>query len=1060
GGGMLFTSVVSFTRLARRVLDDAGNRTAYLSKQGRLMLLRRVLDESKNDLRLFKRVGQRAGFAAECDEIILKCKRFSITPEELASAEGLPDQLAEKLSDFALVYERLLERMAGRYIDGEDLVNAMIGLLPSSPRVCGAEVFIDAPDMLNEQSLRIIGALLGTAAKVTLTFRIDPDGNSADERLFRPDMASFLRVSELAKAAGCPVNTVRLSGNRRHENAPLAWLERNLFAYPYEKFPTDAKNIELHSSYDRRREADEAAERILRAVRSGLRFRDIAVAVSDLSGYAPIIRRSFASEGIPFFMDAKRRVSSHPIAELITSALRCVQKGFRSEDFIRVLKTELTGLPRESAEKLENHILKFGLEGKRLSSPEPSVKNHDDISNFEELDSARLAVAEPICALGERLSAEGSGKRSADSRVRCVYEYLSDLRVAEKLKADCDRLREEPSTLIYALENQQIYDTIIELLDQITVILGDEQIGLERFTAVVEEGLSAYEVGVIPTTLDQVLVGDISGIHLPSCRLLLVLGANEGQIPRMRSDNSIIDDRELSLMKKAGLNAWESSESMNAAENLNIYSVISKATDELYFSYCHRIGAESSVPSLLIGRIGELFPHAERTGDDHAAANGATDEAAFRDLAAGMRKLIDTGTETPGLPELYAHFAADPAHSAAMEALDSMFFPEISPAPLGQDAALRLYGRFASGSPTRLEIFNRCPYRYLLDYGLRLRERELRQERSLDYGTLIHNALDLLMDGLIEEKADFAALTPEMIEERLDSFLPSLFAEHNGGILLDSGKLRAGMRRIREELIAIAVALVGQIADGSFRPYASELSFGKPVDTVPALELHGESGAVFRITGIVDRVDTLREPEGGGYYRIIDYKTGSVTFDYSELAAGLRLQLPLYAAAVRAALSAAEKYRAAGLYYLHAADLSSLSGDEEKDAHKLRMEMRLNGPTLSDEAVITATDGTNFSTSVVVNGIKFSENDGCYSGKSLVSAEEMEHAIEFAKQVGSHTLDLIMRGNAEVSPCKYGSSSACQYCAYASICRFDTTAGNKYRRIRSVTADQFFDRKE
>ncbi|MBR6006890.1 MAG: hypothetical protein IK064_04620, partial [Clostridia bacterium] len=42
GGGMLFTSVVSFTRLARRVLDDAGNRTAYLSKQGRLMLLRRV----------------------------------------------------------------------------------------------------------------------------------------------------------------------------------------------------------------------------------------------------------------------------------------------------------------------------------------------------------------------------------------------------------------------------------------------------------------------------------------------------------------------------------------------------------------------------------------------------------------------------------------------------------------------------------------------------------------------------------------------------------------------------------------------------------------------------------------------------------------------------------------------------------------------------------------------------------------------------------------------------------------------------------------------------------
>ena len=186
GGGILYTSVLSFTTLARRVLTETGNRKTFLSSQGRQMLVRRIVDEASSELTAFSRVSKHRGFSKECDEIILKCKRFSITPDDLLSADNLPARLREKLSDFALIYRKTNEYTEGRYIDGEDLVNSLIERLPRSSAV-GTDVFIDAPDMLNSQIIGIIKVLFSVAASVTITFRIDITGSAPDRRIFESD---------------------------------------------------------------------------------------------------------------------------------------------------------------------------------------------------------------------------------------------------------------------------------------------------------------------------------------------------------------------------------------------------------------------------------------------------------------------------------------------------------------------------------------------------------------------------------------------------------------------------------------------------------------------------------------------------------------------------------------------------------------------------------------------------------------------------------------------------------------------------------------------------------
>lgn len=1042
GSGILYASVLSFTSLARRVLAETGEARAYLSSQGRRMLVRRTVEENSSRLTAFSRVARQVGFSEECDEIILKCKRFSITSDSLfEAAAGVKGLLAEKLTDFAIIYEKMNESMASRYIDGEDLVNSLIDRLPQSS-VCGADVFIDAPEMLNEQSLRIISVLFAVAANVTITLRGNTGELYNDRRLFEPDMQAYMRLKELAREAACETALVDLSGMSYVEDAPLLWLERNLFAFPYKKYTGEAENIEVHTAGDRLHEVMAAAEAVLDAAKSGIRYRDMAVVVSDLEGYANIVKRVFSMYGIPIFMDSKRSVALHPVSELLLASMRCVEKGFSGNDFLRVIKTGLTGVPQKSCELMENHILKYALNGNRL------INGFNDEDTPEEIRLAAKAVLEPLLRLKTNLG----GHRTAAERISALFSYMLDMRLPEKLKDICDELMGE-GYVEAARENGQVYDTIVELLDQLYVILGDDALSLAKFAAVVEEGLRAYSVGIIPATLDQVLVGDIDNTCAVRVRFLQLLGVNEGLMPKTKADNSIINDSELARLRKLGLPVWQSTDSMNRAENLRVYSSITSASERLRVSYCAEISGSTAAPSRLIGRIRDIFPKCRLTNGILTPPEGSTNETAFSHLARRLRTMIDTGEGDEALPSLYNYFSQTEEYLGALKTLEKHCFSMGTLRPLGREAALRLYGKQAVGTATRLETFNQCPFRYFMQYGMGLRERDEHQERANDRGSLIHEALDRLIEKLMAENADWGKLTEDDLAGYLMPILTELMKEHNNGIFIGTARMRAEFERTAELLLIAGSALVRQIAAGQFRPVGCELGFGRKDDAFPPLEIHADGGVRLLICGIVDRLDAYTEDECE-YIRIIDYKSGNVKFDYTELANGLKLQLPLYAAAMEAVLSAEKNIKTAGFYYIHINEPSVEADDEESLREELQKAFKLNGLTLKDEKLLFAVDSVDSGWSKTVSGLRFLK-DGGFSGM-LADEVQMSRTLDFAKETAAKTLKAIMQGRMEISPSMCSGSSACKFCKFGSICGFDQTAGSKYRRIRRVTAEKFY----
>ncbi|MCU1494368.1 MAG: nuclease family protein [Acidimicrobiaceae bacterium] len=222
------------------------------------------------------------------------------------------------------------------------------------------------------------------------------------------------------------------------------------------------------------------------------------------------------------------------------------------------------------------------------------------------------------------------------------------------------------------------------------------------------------------------------------------------------------------------------------------------------------------------------------------------------------------------------------------------------------DGGVDLGGRLLS--PTSLEAYATCPFRYFLGHVLDCEVVEEPERRlsidARDRGSIVHEILerfvgDLIAAGDISRGTDTDTGEPRAgSAERLAATAAETFAKYQRLGLTGKAVLwDVERRRILAWLETERVADELRRASGLL-PVAVELAFGfrdlAPVTRhVVGRELH------FR--GKIDRVDRARD----GSLVVIDYKTGSpksyVGLDADSVDRGRHLQLPIYALATRAA---------------------------------------------------------------------------------------------------------------------------------------------------------------
>ncbi len=1074
GKGILQGEVLSFGRLAHRVFSKKGvGKKVPLGDIGKSMALRKILLEQEESLNYFRKTIDKQGFVEQLDLTITELFQYHIRLEQLEEREkeeGLSQTVRGKLGDLKIIYKGYLDFLQNEYISGDELLDLLAGRLAGTESMEETEIWVDGFYGFTPQEYRVVGQLLRLAKQVNITLTMDEYSlHQKNLPLSAPFFEPFLTAQKLKKIAleeGIKIlPPLVLEENRRTEIGALQFLEKNYFYY-YGRTSDKLEGISLFAAANKYDEIRYTAGKIIDLVRDeGLRFREIAIVTNSMGDYEKSLRGILREYDIPYFIDAKREIISHPLIEFVRSAVDILVYNFTYESVFRYLKTGLASVEREETDLLENYVLAYGIKGFKWHKETWEYGFREGMEEEKaRINTLKERVLAPLRPFYEGV--KRNKKYPLKDMAVFLTELLNTLHVAEQLEDWAEKAWEKGNGT-KAGEHQQIWGILVNLLEKMVQILGEEEITVSEFAKILEAGLVKSDMGIIPPTADSILIGDIERTRLPEIKALFVLGVNEGVLPMPGGAQGIFSDEEREALEQTGMELASGGKRRAFEEQYLIYRGITKPSSRLYFSYCTGdLEGKALRPSSLVSRMKMLFPlleEVEETGETITTADDC-----FHGLGQEMRKGTGDGGMAEIWKDIYSYYESHGQWKEKLRMLKEGLTAEGRQERLSQKTVKKMYGQELVSSVSKLERYATCPFAYFAEYGLKAEERKLYQLHAPDLGMLFHEVLEVFAQTLEEEHLNWKDMTKEETEAIIERAVEEAAPKLGNEVLLDTAANQYLIRRLKRISKRAAWTLTEHMKKGDFRPYGYEIGFGMK-EVLPPIIITLSGGERLVLQGKIDRVDVL-DKDSSRYVKIIDYKSGNKEFSFCDIYYGLQLQLLIYMDAFLKTCGAEEERRLkpGGVFYFRVKDPSvkmkkEMSSEEIYDT--LFRELRMSGLVLDDADVIKGMDnifdsgeeglsqGSSAIIPVTVN------KDGSYKkgGADVADEESYGKLMTFAGEKVREMGDSILQGEIAPSPIKKENQVPCTYCSYQSLCRFEPLGGQGgYRELKNKKAEDFW----
>lgn len=1062
-GGMMNIDAIGMNRLSYRIFDELGIGTGQVLEDfGKSMLIKKILCEQREQLQVYGSYYDKLGFVDEMKSMMSEIFQYNIkrdTMDEIMERLPRTSAVYEKLQDIRCIYEEFEKFSADKYIVAEQLVELLTQHAEESEILRNSSFYFDGFTGFTPVQMDLVKKLMICSDDLTFAFAIDDRDTSfhhiRDYELFYLTKTTIKNLTEAAAEAGVSVETpVILPGNvnwRFQNNQELFFLERNLFRSPYKKWDGALQNIQLVAANDTKSEAVFVASTIRKLVREeGYRYKDIAIVAGELDNTSHIYQRVMAEYDIPVFIDANTCLKGNPCSETIRGILAMLADDFSYDSVFRFLKAGMTDLCFEDIEVLENYALKRGLRG---------------YSRWRRPVSETYEKTSPVCieAIRSRFMEMVSGIRTAfaDKKattadyIEALYDFLIQIHMFEKLEERKEQLYQE-DRIDEGDAYSQIFEKTVQLFDKITELLGDTRMSIKEFYEIVDTGLSDIEVGVVPPTVDRVLIGDMTRSRLNHIKVLFFTSVNDGIIPKAPKKGRILSDRDRNLLSDCGLELAPSDKQNSYIEQFYIYGVLTKPSDRLYISYRKlSLGLENLRPSYLIGRICAIFPE--------LSVLDMTEETCVPDTVPRiLDRLIDSlDTDSDARErDVLTRILTEKGFVKELTAISNGSRYQNIAKKLSPETISLLYGKYLHASVSRLETYARCGFAYFLKYGLRLKEREIFQIDVRNIGIILHSVMEGLFKQVRDTKNNDWENLSEDDRKGIVTDLVNQAAEDSAvDFFEDSARNMYMLQMIERMAQNSADMLQKHIRLGSMKPGMLEKTFDSEHDAIDNFVFELPNQMKMSINGKIDRVDT-EEEDGTVYIKVIDYKSSSRKPDLAEILHGEQLQLITYAAVayeIEKAVFPDKDIKIAGLMYysfddavIETEQIPMKDGQEQyafSNETKLeaeRMEkMKLQGFVNADETVLKKMDKT----CVTALPVKTNKDGTIKAGENIVSEKQIEALIKLTRENIEEIGSRIAEGDISITPYKDKSKTGCDYCEFRNICHFDIKNGkNSYRK--------------
>ncbi len=1073
-GGILNIDVLSFGRLSHRILEEVGTKEMpVLDDTGKSLVLQKIAADLKEQLPAMGSLLHKQGYIHEVKSAISEFMQYGISTQDMdkliASAEKR-GALAMKLRDLKTLYRGFQDYIRDHFITTEETLDVLRRSLVKSKILPDSVVVFDGFTGFTPIQNRLIQELMRVCEETIVTVTIgeeeDPYQMDGEQKLFhlsKKTVADLVKLAAEAEVTRGEDVFVKGGPNRFTEASALCYLEQNLFRYQYEPYTEKQCEIRMFEALSPREEVHQTALYIRKLIREeGLTYRDIAVVIGDLEGYASYVETEFGQLEIPCFLDRTRGIVLNPMIEYIKSALQLYIRDFSYDTVFHFLRSGMADISREEIDELENYVIRTGARGYRTYSRLFTRKTEEmqqgsgqeDTERAEETMERLNRIRQQFADTVEILHMAPRAK--AGEYVDHLYDFLEQNQVQQKL-LNYQQQFEQEGDLAKAREYAQIYRLVMDLLDQIYELLGEEEISLQEFADILEAGFGEITVGTIPQNVDRIVVGDMERTRLKQVKVLFFLGVNDGNIPKNASKGGIISDMDREFLIESGTEMAPSPRQQMYIQRLYLYLNMTKPSERLYLSYAKVNSDGKGIrPSYLIDTVRKLFPqlaveypqNRSRLEQIEGRQEGA------RYLAEELREYADGTLREEERQDFYLMYRAYETDPEGRDRLTAAAFRRYKESGLSRIVARALYGRQLENSVSRLETYAACACRHFLQYGLSLQEREEFGFEVSDMGNVYHAVLENFAGKLAESGRTWWDFDENFATQAIKEAVEGYAATYGETVLYSSARNEYAITRMSRILTRTVLTLQQHLKQGSFQPDDYELSF-RFAEELDSIHVDLSEEEKMHLQGRIDRIDVSEDAEHV-YVKVIDYKSGNKKFDLAALYYGLQLQLVVYMNAAMELESRKHPDKEivpAALLYYHIDDPTietPVELTQEQINEEILTKLRMNGVVNSDPAVVERLDRFLQDKSKVIPVEK--KKDGSFSARSgILSREELQVVSAYVdtkiRQIGREILD----GKIAANPYEKGNEEACTYCAYKKVCGFDgSIPGYEKRQLEDL----------
>ena len=177
----------------------------------------------------------------------------------------------------------------------------------------------------------------------------------------------------------------------------------------------------------------------------------------------------------------------HPATAALRAALHAAER-YEYEPVMQYLKSPLSPLTREAADRLEQYAYRWNLHGSAWEQPlqfHPggygAPWTEDDRAALAQLELWRAAAIAPVQTLRGALRRAGCLAES----VEAVAQFLTQTGLAETLAGQAEQLHAAGQTQ-QAQQTEQLYEYLLQALEQIWQIAGRQSMPQEQFLQLLE----------------------------------------------------------------------------------------------------------------------------------------------------------------------------------------------------------------------------------------------------------------------------------------------------------------------------------------------------------------------------------------------------------------------------------------------------------------------------------------------------------------------------------------------------------------------------------------------